>query len=182
MDIIEGSHGTSISRASNIRKNGWKMQPGMAGTGIYFWAKSIYYIELAQAWYRQAKAEERYRDDDNIACCIILVHIKCKEDEMLDIETEGVRLNILKLAIEKKVNVKSHKAIAPVFDLYVKRLEEKAGIKYKVLSIKVPTPRKDYFEVDYPYNILGSPLCMVVRDNNPDDIIDIIEARELRDE
>lgn len=174
MRTIDGSHGTCASRAQSIEKFGWRLKSGRAGTAVYFWVKSSYYIKLARAWHRQLIAENRLKYESDLKCCIIIAHIECDEKEILNCETEGLRESILELAIEKKVNLNSPHKIAPVFDLFIKRLEEKAEITYKALLIKVPTPKKDYLE-EYPYLILSSPLCCAVRNTDCIDIINIIE-------
>lgn len=44
--VIEGSHGTSVTRARYIQASGFQLGTGRAGSGVYFWL-GPYYIELA---------------------------------------------------------------------------------------------------------------------------------------
>jgi hypothetical protein len=161
MITIEGSHGTSVTRAQRIQVSGFQLGTGRAGTGIYFWL-GPYYIELAVGWYRFLASKNEFADDENPACAVIIVEVKAGEGEVLNLEDEELKNEIALVVKKQGINPHNKTAVAKLYDSFIMRLEEKLQVRFKAIKIRVGIPLE--FIRDYPISVIGAPMCCVARD------------------
>jgi len=161
MIAIEGSHGTSVTRAQRVHASGFHLGRGMRGTGVYFWT-GPYYVELAIGWYNYQRSLNRYNADGEPGCAIIIAAISVGDMEVLDLEAEELRDEIALTIKEQGLNTQNKREITELYDLFIKKIEQRLNITFKVVKVKVGIPTG--FFPDYPMNMIGAPLCCVVRD------------------
>lgn len=163
LDIVslvryKGSHGTSLSKCRNIVAAGFKLGAGRAGRGIYFWVESVFYLELAQAWFKQKRAEGEY-DEENPECTIIIASVEADEKEYIDLEDNRIRDQVIRLGNKMGLDLNDDGVIERLFNLFVVKTEEKLGYGIKMISIRVGAPKG----FKYPLRAAGAPLCCVAR-------------------
>ena len=171
---MKGSHGTTKSREESIRKFGWRMGRGRAGTGVYFWNECEHYVQLAIGWYKRALKEKRYRDDSNKLCTVIIADLEAEEDEILDFDNRELRSSVYRMAKDREFSYTNTRELASVFDLFISELEVETGSKYKIITMEVAPPGLEY--CDYPVKLLGTPICCAIRDTGCIDIIDTLNC------
>ena len=158
MMTLVGSHGTTASKYENVKKFGWHTGKGRGGTAAYFWKKSNRYLELAKAWYTQSRTEGRYDGDTDARCRILIVEIECEEYEYYDtLGDSEFKDTIDRFATEKKLSYETTRQISTLMDLFIDELEKEEGVSYKVISMEVAPPSKNY--INYPIVLLGAPVC-----------------------
>ncbi len=162
MITIEGSHGTSVSRAQLVQKNGFRQGSGRGGTGVYFWL-GPYYIELAVGWYNFLASKNEFINDENPSCAVIIALIKADESEVLNLEDETLKNEIAVVVKKQGINPKNKRAVAKLYDSFIMRLEQKLQVKFKAVKIRVGFPPLEFIK-DYPISIIGAPLCCITRD------------------
>ncbi len=165
LKTYEGSHGTSKSRAEKITKQGFIPGLGRAGSGIYFWHKSRYFITLAKKWHYQCSNKHHYDNDENKSCVVIIVELQADEDAILDMENPDMKDRIAELAEVKQIPLKNRHKIAALHDLFIKRMESALKTTFAIILIRVAPPDRVYYP-EYPIDIMGAPLCCVARNND----------------
>ncbi len=161
MITIEGSHGTSVSRAQLVQKNGFRQGTGKGGTGVYFWL-GPYYIELAVGWYKFLASKNRFSNDENPSCAVIIALIKADESEVLNLEEEVLKNEIAAVVKKQGIDPRNKNAVAKLYDSFIMRLEQKLQVKFKAVKVRVGIPLE--FLKDYPISIIGAPLCCIARE------------------
>ncbi|KAB1443576.1 hypothetical protein [Pseudodesulfovibrio senegalensis] len=163
MMTLEGTHGTTVTRYRQIAETGFQMpdRPGRGGTGVYFWKSSLHSNELAQGWYNQCYSEGRYRRDENQNGVIIFASMTLDETEFFNLEDDDTKVKVYKLAQAKGVNTGGR--LAALYDFFIKTVEEKANVAFKVIG-KAINPPKPEFLPTYNTMILGFPYCYIVKD------------------
>lgn len=167
-----GSHGTSVLTSETIKNSGFNLGPGRAGTGVYFWAEGIQYIELAKEWFTYRKKNNFIREPDPI-CAVIIAELKVQSTEYLNCEDTHFQTKIYELSVRLNINPKNNRQISNLYDRYLTELEESLGCTIKMLTIKAAPPP----ESNYPVQLIGVPLCCVARSV---DIIKITDIKILR--
>jgi hypothetical protein len=162
MIAIEGSHGTSVTRAQRIQTTGFQLGSGRAGSGVYFWL-GPYYIELAVGWYKYQASINEFDAYENSACAVIIVDVKTEDGEVLNLEDEELKNEIAVVVKKQGINPNNKAAVAKLYDSFIMKLEEKLQIKFKAIKIRVGIPPKEFIR-DYPISIIGAPMCCVARD------------------
>jgi hypothetical protein len=162
--ICEGAHGTTKSRADEIQENGFKLGSGRAGNGVYFWHKSRYYSILAKGWHKQCFYKHKYDKDFDKNCVIIFAQLEADENSVLDMESPYLKDRISELAEAQKVSFTDNNKISKLYDAFIKIMEAELQTTFKFVLIRVAPPERACCP-DYPLNIIGAPLCCVVRDN-----------------
>ena len=176
---MKGTHGTCVSYAEQIRKNGFNSSSlGRAGDGIYFWAYNDgnesfkYATDLAKSWWKQ----RLYKNCKKKSCSVI--YVKLIENTGLYIDLESHEFKISKAVWVNrayksllKENSNHRLSVTAANNLYIKWLEEDLGHKIDIYSVNMnpPTP----FSSVVPFEIGGWPNCFVVRDKKCITIIDI---------
>jgi hypothetical protein len=169
---LTGTHGTTISNAFIIRKNGFNASTGsgaIRGTAAYFWAY-ISHIELgkslALAWCR--------KDKQHGDCAAILCSITCDESSYFDFEDIAVREGFLKFVdrLNKSQVQLTHSEMNALYDAYFALLEMTENVKCEVVHIRI-----QFANGIYSRAILNDqPSCYVVR------ALDNISVQSIIDE
>ena len=160
--VKKGSHGTSETRAATICTGGFIVGSGRAGTGVYFWAESPYWTELAAGWYRFALSRRQYDKEARRAGVIIFVEITVDETEVFYCENAVVASLIASLFRRMGLNREaSDEDMARLWDGFIKEMERKQGVTYKVLEKRLAPPPREF--CDYPIQRLDAPFAYMVR-------------------
>jgi len=173
MLTLKGSHGTTVTRSQTIFKEGFRINSGRYGKGVYFWRESNYSKYLAIAWWNFYFHQREYSEDNNQSCSIIYVEIQTNKDDYLNTDDFEFKEFLIKLAKQKGIEP-SKARVAALYGYFITLLEKTLEVKYKVLEVRVVTPPKKFCE-DYPLALIGVPHCYVVRDTNCITIINIEE-------
>lgn len=163
MAVLEGTHGTSFSRAGQIGTNGFSVGRGRGGAGAYFWRKSYYSEHLAVAWHRFRESVGEYAGEANPSCAIIFVELSLSSAEYLNMEAQSVKDGLAVLAEKRKIR-DDWDEVAALYDLFITELESVFRTKYKVIELQVSPPPVKFFRVKYRPKVVGWPHCYVVRD------------------
>ncbi len=157
--ILKGTHGTTVARANSIKVNGFDLDKGRRGTGIYFWADSPYSRNLAIAWWDFRLSQEDFAGDNDLRCSVIHSEIKTDQNEYLNLDKHDIKKRVAELAIKKKIGFKKDN-IAGLYDLFIKTIEKNGEKKINVLEACLSPPPSCSF---YHEKILGNPSCFIVR-------------------
>ena len=179
MDIKKGTHGTCLSRAEEIKKNGFKSSgKGRGGPGVYFWRGHDERAKiLAIGWYKHRLCELYYDTEKKQGLSVIYVLLKHENNEFLDLEKPTMKDKVEKLRISAGIsNIPNNSEIALLWNRLVISIEKKIGQKFKILALRCTTPPKEYVP-NYPLNLLGLPICYIVRDSA---IIEIVEEKDIK--
>ncbi len=163
MVTLSGSHATTQSAYASIVANGFLLDGGRGGTGVYFWAKSKKYIDLAKAWYDMSVAKGWYSTSSDKRCIIILVSLTAMSLEILDLEEQRLKDAIDDLAERRRVRDDDEEAITRLYDLFISSLEKKMGVRFLVVRLRVAKPPEPYLR-GYSVVRLGAPESFVARD------------------
>lgn len=125
MLTLSGTHGTSVSRADKIKKEGFKLFPGRRGTGSYFWRNGEYSRLLSIAWWDQCCNGGVYNDDENRKCAVIYADFHITNEEYYDISTFEVKEKIAKIIESKQIDKKNPKKLAELYDYAIALFEER---------------------------------------------------------
>lgn len=161
---LQGTHGTSASRAKSIETHGFKKGKGRLGKGVYFWSFSPYAEYLAKSWWEFFSSQGRYNADGNKKCAIIWAQFRIKEDEFLDLDDKEIKNSLAELCRKEKIGCSiENRELAATIVCFVSKIEEKLGQKFKILESTISTPPKDFVK-EYPLSVLGAPSCYVIFD------------------
>jgi hypothetical protein len=160
---LYGSHGTTATRAEGIKKCNFTSRGGRGGDGVYFWRENDYSSVLAKGWYEYLLNDQQYVNDLNKSFEEIKVMITVEEDNYIDLETDEMKDELAKMAKNKNLVKKLNEdEICAFFNYIIERLEKKCSTKFLVWKLRLNPPRNC---VEYPFYVLGNPLCYVVNDN-----------------
>jgi hypothetical protein len=151
---FEGAHGTTLNKYAEIKKTGFFRYSGLAGYGIYFWI-GIHCISLAKEW---CICNKKIKMSD---CVVIIANIKVDDVNYLDLETLEMKDSIYRLIIKLKLDINDKDKKAKLYDSFIKDIEKMINNEIHVYQIRLPAPKKS----TYPYEIIGTPFCCVVRNN-----------------
>ena len=161
MSVLEGTHGTTRSRAENIKRKGFRKSQGIYGPGIYFWRKFRYAEYLAEGWYKFYLNERSvFREDKDKRFALILVKINLREEEFFDFEDFTVQKRLAELVFSQKIEG-DKKKIAQLYRLYLEVVEKEEAVKFKTFQVRVPLPRRSRYFPEYPIQAIGNPYCIV---------------------
>ncbi len=169
MLIMKGTHGTTAARVGNIKAEGFKPDKGRRGTGIYFWAESSYSRDLAIGWWLYRNNIDGYQGDNDKRCAIIYGKMEINDNEFLNLENYDMKQAIATRVYQKNKKLNKYE-IAAIYDAFIKKLEEKTGIFFKILMACVDPPAPRFMEQPYPTDVLGNPMCLIVRNSKCIDI------------
>lgn len=171
---MKGTHGTSQSKANSIQKNGFNISPGgRRGSGAYFWACSddpSYAIALAKQWWAYSHKNNKYKNDEDSQCSVILATIEAEEEFILNFEDQFVRDSFVSFSTVYFENVEGTKneKISKIYDMFIADLEKKVDTRIKLVCVKLQPPNgfKNERLGFLPLDITGHPLCYVVKDES----------------
>ncbi len=164
--VLQGSHGTTKSRADSIQTSGFKMGGGRRGTGAYFWCEGPFALYLAECWCKFGLAKNIYNDDKDKNCSVISVQLQVQDDEFIDLEDKFLKNEIANLCLKHNLDASTKdEEISGFYDMFLSQLEEKLGKEFKVHESAVNTAGSTHFP-KYPEKVLGPPHCYIVRDSS----------------
>lgn len=162
----EGSHGTSVTKAGKIFSIGFDEGDGLRGTGVYFWKKSKYYLQLAESWYKQSKEKGRYSGDFDSNLQIIICDFEVPNESFIDFNDDEFAEKIDDLVEKKGLrHSMNKKQFCALYDYFVTEYEKEANCKVMLTEAKVSAPDVMYRPY-YNVNVLGLPKCLILRDIN----------------
>ena len=95
----EGSHGTCVSLAQVIQRDGFQLGRGRAGKGAYFWCQDRRYNKiLALGWYKLRRSQRKFEGERNSFPAIIFVELACEDSRLLDMEDYQLKSRLDDLA------------------------------------------------------------------------------------
>lgn len=164
MGNYSGTHGTSQSRANYILKNGFKISSGRAGKGVYFWCDGPYAEKLAIAWWEFCNSRNKFKNDDEKECNILLANFGIQDEEFLDLERRDIKAGLAQMAVNRGIESDrdSQNALRAAF---IRKLESELNVKFKVIELSVSLPGREFCSF-YPLGLIGSPHCYLVFDAN----------------
>jgi len=163
MLIMRGTHGTTVARVVKVKTEGFKPDKGRRGTGIYFWAESSYSRDLAIGWWSYRISINGYQGDNDTRCAIIYGKMEINDNEFLNLEDYDIKQAIATIVYQKNKELKKYE-IAAIYDAFIKKVEEKSKIFFKILMACVDAPAPRFMRQSYPTDALGNPQCLIVRD------------------
>lgn len=173
--IREGTHGTTASRASKIKENGFSCSGGgRVGKGAYFWRSGTFAERLAVSWYRKMSEEGHYWQDVDPACVVICAKFELKKSEFLDLELYENKQKLA--ALTERMNWRKPNEAAKLYDALINAVQSGAGVKIRVLEVRVTTAGPQYCNY-YPIEVVGLPLCLVAKDK---DIVSITDYKSVK--
>jgi hypothetical protein len=159
---LKGSHGTSISKARVIQKEGFKVSRGRLGIGVYFWRNNAYAEYLAESWWEFEFSKGKFKRDQNQGCSVIWANFKIEDNDFLDLNDKDINDGLAKFCIEKKLSFSNAtREMASLITAYISRLENKLNHSFKVIESTVSTAPREFIN-KYPLAVLGSPSCYIV--------------------
>lgn len=174
--LFSGTHGTTRARFEKIDKLGFKISEGRRGTGVYFWSDSPFSFRLSLAWWKQCSDEGRYKGDNDKRCAIIFAKVNTNnENEHLNLDDDRIKKNVFQLIQKNKKIELTKRQMCSLYDVIVRRYENKGRVKLKVLKAFVPPP--NIRELKYPTATVGNPACFIARAL---DCIDIYDVKEIK--
>ena len=161
--ILNGSHGTSRKRAIMIMNKGFNSSPcGDLGKGAYFWGDEEYLKELGEAWAKYRLSQKVYKNDETLA--VLFVEIETHKESLLDYK------DIKKLAIREMkrshIDASDKGKCSKFIDTIIQGIEKEMGTGFQVLKGEIPLPPRKHFCKSFPYGMMTTATCYVVRDLN----------------
>jgi hypothetical protein len=108
-------------------------------------------------------SRNEFDNDENPACAVIIVDVKAEEREVLNLEDEELKNEIALVVKRQGINLNNKADVAKLYDSFIIRLEEKIGVKFRAIKVRVGIPPKEFIR-DYPISVIGAPMCCVARD------------------
>lgn len=173
---LQGKHGTTRTRANNIRDIGFLLNDGIRGFGVYFWRENAYFRDLAIAWFVNARNLNNYKDDPDRRCAVISAAIVVGDDEWLDLNDPDVEDRILDIC--KKNDYVDTMYASKLYEEYYELVQEEMGAKIKLVQARVMPPKS---AKNWLRQAIGPAICYIVRDRTCITInnIETIENREI---
>jgi len=171
LDMMKGTHGTCVSRATSIRQNGFsRSAQGRRGSGVYFWGYTIdelelYVRNLAISWWRFAHQKRNdYREEEDPRCCVLFATLQSNSTDVFDFENQQIRDKFVEYSAKTlpRLTGSDDEKISTIYDMYLERVESLYDKKYKIIHVKVPQPSN--FQKLLPLDITGQPSCFIVKD------------------
>lgn len=170
MTAFMGSHGTCMSMAIQIKRDGFLTKPGRIGQGAYFWTavtedhlciSTHYAIEWAKRAREKFKAYSDYEDQ---SLAVVQTTVEVEDEEILYLDDPDYHLELHELL--SKVAVEKF-GLSSIFDLKRAQLREIEATLYGII---------EQFIKDYE-NELGETVKLVFKSQKPagnDSLIELI--------
>lgn len=154
---LEGSHGTTQSRAQGIEAEGFNIGgDNYLGAGVYFFHRENDGTAFAYKWYCTAKGLGAYFPDEDDSCVVVHASIRCNSNNYFDVTHPTVLELYRKLSsvlTGRKFTITQKNRIR---DKWLKAFERRQGEQIKVLN--APIPLSKYFKPTKESE------CIVVKD------------------
>lgn len=142
---LEGTHGTTCSRAAIIEENGFTTGAiCFWGVGVYFFHREPNGLEFACKWYETALNRGQYEGDEDSGCAIIHVKIAVLEEHFFDADAPAVSKLREKLENSIRGQMFTDDVKNKIRDLWLKEYERLEGREIKVFTASIPLPRKTF--------------------------------------
>ncbi|WP_337194430.1 hypothetical protein [Pseudomonas syringae] len=183
---VRGTHGTSLSRAQQIDKDGFQAKPGRIGVGAYFWTAIVDTEEcldlakkLARTWATKAEKGGQYAGDKERSLAIVEVDVEFEVHDVLSLDNPEMTFRLWSLIREKlasllglrsetdwavaseKIN-KLQGEIHGFIEAFVLELEENLGRRFKVIFKSQACPKYS----DPILHYIGNHSCFAIRDTS----------------
>ncbi len=155
-----GSHATTMSKWLSIQQDGFKVNQGLRGTGVYFWEDNVYARDLAVAWYINSMRRGAYSKDKDKKCVILWADLAANVDEVADYTEPELRNYVLTL-IKRLECADDKNQAGKIYDLIVERVQALIGNTIKIVFTTVTPPNKPRH---YPTQTFGPAYCYIVID------------------
>lgn len=176
---FKGAHGTCVSSAHRIKREGFDTRPGRIGRGAYFWtAMTPHHINLAndfaERWAR--RNSHKYRSERDRRLAIVEVDISVEQDDILYLDHPEHHLDLrLMLAqcikhyfgvaspfdVERDKVMQIEPELCGIIEAYIQRVEGKLGRNIKVVFKAQVPPIQDPMR-----ELIGLSSCFSVRDTD----------------
>ena len=161
--ILKGSHGTSKKIADQIYsiKSFCPSSSGSIGQGAYFWGEEEYLREIAEAWAKYRLERKKYEGTEELS--VLLVEISTIQDRILQFDKKLKKSVAREMKRHGQYCSKDNRK-SKFIDMIIQKAEKKLAKEIQVLVGEIPLPPRKYFHESFPYTILGTATCYVVRD------------------
>jgi hypothetical protein len=173
IDII-GMHGTTLDCATSILDQGFRLNAGRCGSGVYLWAKGPFSYELARCWHATKCYDEKWASTPEKACCVLNVVGKTLTLNYLDFEAPSFR-EIVELYLYE---TGGEGEPSDIMSTIIADIESEIGAHLKVIrkQVTVPPGFGNKHIKSYRRDILSScAIAYVIRDLNVIKNVDIVE-------
>ena len=171
MMILNGSHGTSKKNAASIAKEGFNFSfYGDLGKGAYFWGDEEYLKELGEAWAKYRLSQGSYRVDESLV--VLFVEIRTYEERFFDYNRDIKRL-VIKEMNRCHMDTSNDEECSKFVDMVIQKVEKEIGVDIQVLKGEIGPPPRKYFGRSFPYSMMTTATCYVVKDVNTIKVKDI---------
>lgn len=159
MPQYRGTHGTTMTRAERIMKEGFELSAsGRVGSGVYFWQ---YYsnpqiaVSLAVGWHGSQAKRMGYGADTS-ACAVLDACFRVAEQDTLDCTEEILEQVSIMLS---KLEDRKEDDIGKAYESLIGRIELLRGTPILLAKATVSPPR-----ISFPTkNVMPYPPILVVR-------------------
>lgn len=135
-----GSHGTCLSRATKIKREGFDARPGRIGRGAYFWtAMERRHVnlanDLAERW--ASRNSYRYRSEADPRLAVVEIEVDAEQNDILYLDHPEHHLD-LRMLLAKCIE--EHFKVASAFDVErdkVRNIEDKLWGIIEAYIVKV---------------------------------------------
>lgn len=143
-----GSHGTTRSGAQLFHSADIPETLGRAGRGVYAWAKSEFYIELANAWYRKRYRSGDYtRHADADGVVLILGYNLTNGELGINLTDPAYQDRLYKLVNSLPgVNIHDDFMVGKVSDFLLNGLERELGETVSVVQFMTDHPKEAFMD------------------------------------
>lgn len=155
---IQGSHGTTTTRALNIRSSGFnKSVDNFWGDGVYFFKRYPRGTEFALKWYKYSFSKGWYENDDDDSCTVVHANIETSKECFLDCNDKKIQvmyheLESMLAGREYTISQKNH-----IRNKWLLNTERILNNEIKVFVATIPLVKKFFKPTK-------SAECIVVRD------------------
>lgn len=158
---LEGSHGTSVTRAHSICKLGFiEGNRNFWGNGVYFFHRKPNGTKNARYWHKESF--RHYADDANPSCAVVHADLATPRNTFFDLSHPKFLKHIQTLI--KKTEEESKRPLSNddkngIRDVFVKNMEKKRSCACQILDTTIPIPGS-FYDTRPPLR------CIVVKDVN----------------
>lgn len=166
-----GLHGTSKTRARQIRTEGFRTGKGRVGTGVYFWRKGPHDQDLARAWH--SFMAPTFAGDMEPGVAILSCAIRADSEEVIDLESPEMKDFVYEMSIQYECigPRPDEEKLSGLYDWVLSEVEATHPAAIVMLIARVAAPRKNG-PFEYPVRLLGAPISYIVR------VVDRIDVLE----
>jgi hypothetical protein len=173
---FQGAHGTTACRAKCIESQGFQVNAGYHGVGVYFWRQNAFSRDLAIGWFLNARNIGSYSQDNDRRCAIIYAAIVVDEEKCFDLNSSENEDAILEII--RKNGFSDALDASRLFDDFVDLVQQRVGYEFKLIQTRIKAPKS---AKSWPWQSMGRPICYVVKDSSciSIDRVEVLENSEI---